>query len=549
MDTEQQSLGARFVRAGILPLLFIAVAVLLHDGLIHAALGTPDASQTLHVLDFALLIICIIAQLFKSDQQEQENEGVTRERLMLITDMLNSQVAERDRELVESHAALRRENQERTHAEEQLQRASTLDPLTGLLKRAAFLTALDQERQNLTAPMAVYFIDIDHFKMINNGLGEDFADRVLIAIADRLAGVVPKGTLAGRVGGDEFAIACIVTDQSEALTFGDQMKAVLSSPIAIDTQRVHTNASLGLRISVDRDEQSSTLLRDAHMAMHRAKFAGRGRLVVFDPAMRDEVESRYNLTSDLHHAVFEGQIFVEYQPIHDLGDGRVIAYEALARWAHPDRGRVEPGVFIPAAEDSGLVAAIGEQVLRDACTQILARRLTPATPIGINLSARQLAQPDLCETIARILTTFEIDPLCILFEITESTIVESLNLARDVLLRLKEMGFRLAIDDFGTGYSSLSYLRELPFDVLKIDRAFVRHIETESHARDIVRMIVTLAESLDLTVVAEGIETEPQLNAIRSLGCYRGQGFLFSRPLPADEAFVVPPSKLLALKP
>lgn len=541
----------RIGRYAFAPLTVIIGTVAAHDVLYHGAFRTAsDPLWLFDLFDMGLATVLTAIELFRPqaakmlqtrvspEETAPADESVAPHRgYQLVNEMLAGRVEEHERELAASQAALMRENEERTHAEEKLLRMSTLDHLTGLFKRSAFLSRLENERARCSGQLAVFFIDLDHFKLINDGLGDAIADRVLIAVGDRLAHLAPSRALVGRVGGDEFVLACEVEDMSAAMSIGDHILSVIGRPIAVETQRIHTSASLGLRISGTRNDRAATMLRDAHTAMHRAKHSGRARLVCFDEAMRDEVQSQYALTSDLHEAVLNRQIFVEYQPIQDIRSGRIVAYEALARWEHPDRGRVEPGVFIPAAEDTGLVAAIGERVLRDACEQIVLHKITSATPIGINLSVRQIAQPDLCEIISRIINHYGIDPMTFVFEVTESTIVESLNMARGVLLRLKELGLRLAIDDFGTGYSSLSYLRSLPFDVLKIDRAFVRHIDTEEHSRDIVRMIVTLAESLDMSVVAEGIETPEQLETLRILGCSRGQGYLFSRPLAADAAF------------
>lgn len=460
--------------------------------------------------------------------------------LRRLNSALQRRVEKRTTELAEANEALAHENIERESAERRLAEEVTQDALTGLANRRRFLSLLDELIvKNEQGPYAIFFIDIDHFKLINDGLGHALGDRALIAIADRLDHAIPANVFTARVGGDEFALVKHVADRAEAESVAERLIAVLRNPIAISERIVYSAASVGVRYCDGETENASSLLRDAHTAMHRAKLGGRGRFVFFADQMQTDVQQRFALNVDLRQAVERDQFFVEYQPIFSLIDGRPTGYEALVRWAHPHRGRIEPGVFIPAAEDSGLVISIGSTVLREVCNEIAKRGMTALTPIGVNLSARQIEQPDIVDIVRNAIRESGISPGSIMLEVTESVFVENLQGAKDVLGAFKELGVLIAIDDFGTGYSSLSYLQELPFDVLKIDRSFVRRIDEEATSRDIVRMLVTLAESLHMTVVAEGIETESQLVCVRNAGCLKGQGFLFSRPLPPDLAFAM----------
>ncbi len=424
--------------------------------------------------------------------------------------------------------------------ERRLAEEVTQDGLTGLANRRRFLLSLDELlAEGPEGIYAIYFIDIDHFKLVNDGLGHGLGDRALVAIADRIERAVNRESILGRVGGDEFALALAVENTAEAEAIASRMLSALSNPLSIGNRLVYAGASIGIRYCERERENATALLRDAHTAMHRAKVAGRGCFVFFHAQMQTEIQQRFTLHTDLRQAIEDDQFFVEYQPIFSLLDGHPNGYEALVRWSHPQRGRIEPALFIPEAEDSGLVVSIGAAVLREVCLEVKKRGLTRQTPVGVNLSARQLEQPNLVELVKSAIKDSGIDPACILLEVTESVLMENIENAKKLLLDLKKIGVLIAIDDFGTGYSSLSYLRELPFDVLKIDRSFIRRIDEEASSRDIVRMLVTLAESLHMTVVAEGIETPEQLMWVRNCGCLKAQGFLFARPMPADAAFAV----------
>ena len=520
------------------PTTLILLALVGQDISLHYFLSNQTVSTMHCSIDYLCLSVAITAFLTLHYARIGNLDEQLTSSLKRMNEILERRVAKSSNDLAAVSEALALENVERERIERRLAEEVTQDSLTGLANRRRFIMLLDELlNQHPESPYAIFFIDIDHFKLINDGLGHALGDRTLIAIADRLNHALGGKTISGRVGGDEFALATVVADREEAASIAERIIAVLRNPIAIGDRSIYSAASVGIRYNDQNGESASLLLRDAHMAMNRAKLAGRGRYVFFDQHMQTEVQQRFALSLDLRQAVERDQFFVEYQPIFSLIDGRITGYEALVRWAHPHRGRIEPGVFIPAAEDSGLVISIGSTVLHEVCAEISKRGLTSTTPIGVNLSARQIEQPDIVDLVKNAINESGIAPESIMLEVTESVFVENLQAARDVLRAFKELGVLIAIDDFGTGYSSLSYLHELPFDVLKIDRSFIRRVDEEASSRDIVRMLVTLAESLHMTVVAEGIETDEQLSCVRNAGCLKGQGYLFSRPLPPDKAF------------
>jgi len=417
--------------------------------------------------------------------------------------------------------------------------ATQLDALTGLPDRRHFLSVADTRRKASQSLIAVFFIDIDRFKIINDALGENFANYVLVAIAQRVVSTLPKGSCVGRVGGDEFAALVEVEDEATALFFAEQLLSAFINPIAIERRRIHCTGSIGLCLSASPRETAMHLLRDAHTAMATAKSDGRNRIAIFHKAMHAEAERDMQLRTDLRNAVDAHEFFVEYQPIYDLAATELTGFEALVRWHHPEKGAMAPDTFIPAAEESGLIIPLGLNIIQEVCRRINEYHLDHTTPISINLSVRQLLQNDLTRTIEEIFSQHNIDPEMITFEVTESIFLENLKLAREQLLELKKLGVKIAIDDFGTGYSSLSYLRELPFDVLKIDRSFIRNITHDTTSQDIVRTLLMLSGALDMTVIAEGIEEEEQRLCLTRLGCSKGQGFYFSRPLSPEAAFAL----------
>lgn len=422
------------------------------------------------------------------------------------------------------------------------------DELTGLPNRAGFaarsapLLARSAQRRQ---PVAALFLDLDNFKGVNDTLGHGVGDALLVALAKRLSLALPADALFARFGGDEFMV--LLTGQSPAasLAAADDVLASLAAPVEVGVQTLRIAGSIGVAHSTG-GETIGELLRDADIAMYHAKAAGRGVAVLFTPAMDAAVRERVELERELHEALAQGQLTVWYQPKVDLASGRVMATEALARWSHPVRGMVSPTRFIPLAEESGIILALGRWVLREACRQTRVwqedaeargthRADTDPLAVSVNLSVRQVAEPAIVAEVTAILSETGLPPESLILEITESTMIRDSESALRTLQALKALGVRLALDDFGTGYSSLSYLHRFPFDLLKIDRAFVDPLCGAAGEGALVRTIIAMGDALGMATVAEGIERPEQANALRRWGCAYGQGYLFGRPLPPAE--------------
>jgi diguanylate cyclase (GGDEF)-like protein len=413
------------------------------------------------------------------------------------------------------------------------------DSLTGLPNRAMFTELLKAEIESskrLNDHMfAVLFLDLDRFKNINDSLGHTHGDLLLVAFAERLEKALrPVDTLA-RFGGDEFAILLSgMTDATDTVRVAQRIQDELTQPFVLDKNSAFATASIGIALSSSGYDRPEDILRDADTAMYRAKENGKARYELFDHGMHARAVSRLQLESDLRQAVEQKEFSVFYQPIICLQTGRLSGFEALVRWNHPRRGLVSPMDFIPIAEETGLIVPIGQWVLNEACKHI--RQCQMYSPshrslsLSVNLSARQVAQPDLLEQIKQALETSKLNPHCLKLEITESVVMENAEAAALMFKQLRSLGVQLSIDDFGTGYSSLSYLHRFPLNYLKIDRSFVMRLTTDND-NAIVRTISTLARNLGMEVIAEGIETEEQYQQLKMLGCEYGQGYLFSRPV------------------
>jgi diguanylate cyclase (GGDEF)-like protein/PAS domain S-box-containing protein len=414
------------------------------------------------------------------------------------------------------------------------------DPLTDLANRSLFLYQVGHalaRHSRHSHPVTVLFLDLDNFKTVNDSLGHAEGDRLLVEAARRLAGCVRASDLIARLGGDEFAV--LVEDAEsveEVLVVATRIGEALSRPFMLAGKEVFVNASIGIARSV-RGEGSDELVRNADVAMYVAKTRGKGQHVLFEPQMHQAALERLVVEADLRRAIEHEEFFLQYQPIVQLSTGDVIGAEALVRWMCRDRGTVPPGLFIPIAEETGLIVPIGRWVLRKACHE--AQRWTRdrglACRITVNLSGRQLQDAQIVEDVRSALADSGLDPTQLVLEITESMLMHNTELSMERLHALKALGVSLAIDDFGTGYSSLSYLQRYPIDILKIDKAFVEVIDQGGEGPVLAQAIVALGETLRMHTVAEGIETEAQRGALLRLGCELGQGFLFAPPLDAEE--------------
>ena len=426
---------------------------------------------------------------------------------------------------------------------EHFRHAAFHDSLTGLPNRAMFTELLKAEIESSLRRgehmFAVLFLDLDRFKNINDSLGHTHGDLLLVAFAERLERTLrPIDTLA-RFGGDEFAILLSgMTDATDAVRVAQRIQDELSQPFVLDKNSAFATASIGIALSSSGYDRPDDILRDADIAMYRAKENGKARYELFDHGMHARAVSRLQLESDLRQAIEHKEFCVYYQPIVSLQTGRLAGFEALVRWNHPRRGLVSPADFIPVAEETGLIVPIGQWVLNEACAHVRQWQIDSPShrslSLSVNLSARQVAQPDLLNRIKDALEISQLSPHCLKLEITESVVMENAEAAAQMFKQLRSLGVQLSIDDFGTGYSSLSYLHRFPLNYLKIDRSFVMRLTTDND-NAIVRTISTLARNLGMEVIAEGIETEEQFQQLKMLGCEYGQGYLFSRPV-ANEA-------------
>ncbi|SDN66862.1 PAS domain S-box-containing protein/diguanylate cyclase (GGDEF) domain-containing protein [Janthinobacterium sp. OK676] len=436
--------------------------------------------------------------------------------------------------------------------EQELEFQARHDILTGLANRALLRERLEQamavtRRSGL--PLWVVFIDLDRFKFVNDTLGHDAGDLVLKSVAERLGGATREVDTVARLGGDEFVLLLPQHGNGEpGAAILQRIQDAVAQPLQLGEYEFFLSCCMGVAVYPDDGVDADTLIKHADIAMYRAKEQGRGHWQFYASSMNAGTLERLELESELRHALERGQFHLEYQPQLDLASGAVVGMEALLRWQHPQLGRVPPASFIGLAEEMGLIIPIGDWVLRTACAQARAWQLAGHGPLrlAVNLSARQFKQKNLLHAVAQALADTGFDAACLELELTESMVMHDVEQATAIMAKLKALGVQLSIDDFGTGYSSLAYLRHFPIDVLKIDKTFVSDITHSMDDAAIVRAIISLAHSLRLKVIAEGVETEQQLAFLRRHGCDQMQGYLFSRPLaaPAFETLLLEGSML-----
>ncbi|HXQ62778.1 MAG TPA: EAL domain-containing protein [Acidimicrobiales bacterium] len=428
-------------------------------------------------------------------------------------------------------------------AEEALAHAYLYDSLTGLPNRTLFTYRLAYalaKGKGSPGSTALLVLDLDRFKAINDALGHEVGDEVLVAVSGRLVAANGTAEVVARLGGDEFLVLFDGEDAvGEAEAFSERVLEALSIPIAAGTGEVFITASIGIASTSECVTEATPLLSNADAAMYQAKTRGGGSVEVFGEAMRVRVLDRMNTEHSLHRALERSELRLFYQPVVEIKGSRAVGVEALLRWDHPDQGLVTPNRFIPVAEESGLIIPIGAWVLQEACRQLrrwqVKRYGGLQGAVEVNLSARQVDDPHIVSTVEHILTETGLSPAHLTLEITESALMNDAASALGVLRALKELGVTLAIDDFGTGYSSLSYLQRFPLDILKIDKTFVDELGLAPEGSEIVAAVIKLAHALGLKVIAEGVESERQLSELERLDCDFAQGYLFSRPVPAHE--------------
>ena len=435
---------------------------------------------------------------------------------------------------------------ERKRMESELERLALFDPLTGLPNRILFVDRLRQvlDRPRRLATTAVYFVDLDRFKRINDSLGHAAGDDVLREIARRLRSVLrPEDTIA-RFGGDEFTIMCeSVGGVLEAVGVADRLQRPLRQPLRAGGAELRLSASIGVALAEPGDGvDGERLIGDADAAMYRAKERGGARTELFDTVMRDRAVEALAIEQELQRAIEQGELRVYYQPAVDLSSGTMVGAEALVRWQHPERGLLTPDKFLDVAEETGLIVPLGAWVIEEACRALAAWRARPESAsmrLSVNLGARELTHPDAVTTVLGAVRRSGVDPGALTLEVTESTAMADGDTGFRALRDLSGEGLHVAIDDFGTGYSSLDQLHRMPVDVVKVDRSFVQRMSDDPTSRELVAAVIGMARALNLLVVAEGVETAEHASALREMGCSFGQGFLYAQPLPADELDLV----------
>jgi len=486
------------------------------------------------------------ATYIEADEQRRLNDHAFE---IASTEMaaLNAQLEAKNRELENALESLLESekieqlNEALSLKNNELSQLANTDSLTGLLNRYSFGRRLNQlsESFSCAAQLAVAIIDLDRFKLVNDTFGHSMGDRLLVQVADSLKKIAGTDDLVARLGGDEFAFAHVVKTENEAHDFAEQLSEVLHKPLIINGQLIHGGASVGLALCAAGEMDTSQMMRDADVAMYRAKENSLKSYQVFDLQFRQEVTRRLILEREIRTAVEEKTIRLAYQPIVSAKSGKTVLLEALSRWDSPTLKSVAPPEFIPVIERLGLSIAFGKVTLTNACAQLQQWRMSyPAVDdvaISVNFSAAQLLDPEAVILVENSLAEFELQGRCLVIELTESELLQDFDRAVVTLTKLRALGVRIAIDDFGTGYSALAYLSRFPADFLKIDKAFVQSMETNLSDRRLTEVIVDLAERFGLAPIGEGVEVETQSNTLQQFGCDLLQGYLLGKPTEVDD--------------
>ncbi|MCC5616082.1 EAL domain-containing protein, partial [Nostoc sp. CHAB 5836] len=530
--------------------------------------GKPEqwsvrSEQTLKINQGLRIVESTISRPFNSQIREYiviirdiTKRKLAEEELIQYRYQLEQLVLERTIELIKVNQQLQQDIIKREEAQGQLLHNSLHDGLTGLPNQQLFMDrvqqAIERSKQQNNYLFAVLFLDLDRFKVVNDSLGHLLGNQLLIALSHRLKSVLRTGDIVARFGGDEFTILIEeIEDISTAIQVAERIKKVLTLPFQLNEHRVFTNVSIGIALSRADYQQAVQVLRDADVAMYCAKALGKARYEVFDPKMHEGAALLLELETALRNALLKQEEFrLDYQPIISLTTGKIIGFEALIRWYHPERGLISPQDFIPLAEETGMIVNIGQWVLYEACDQMHKwhKQFPTSLPltISVNFSGKQITQPDVLQQIKHILQQTGLEPSCLKLEITETLLMDNFELATTVLSELTALNIEMHMDDFGTGYSSLSYLHRLPIKTLKIDRSFVTSIGSKGENLEIIRAIVTLAHNLNMSVTAEGIETVEQLAQLKVLQCDYGQGYFFLPPMGRAEVEILLAANLCA---
>jgi diguanylate cyclase (GGDEF)-like protein/PAS domain S-box-containing protein len=429
----------------------------------------------------------------------------------------------------------------RKKMEEDIRHMAQHDALTGLPNRRLFINILKVElaqSRRHRSKLAIMFIDLDRFKEVNDTLGHEAGDSLLKEVAERFRLAVRESDTVARLGGDEFNIILSDLVRAEAISeIALKITDSLRKPILLDGHKLHVTASIGISVYPDDSSDPDTLQRFADIAMYHAKESGRNQFRFYNPIINTKSLERMKFETSMRQAIERDELILYYQPLVDISSKQIVSAEALVRWRHPDRGLLEPGQFIPDAEETGLISLIDEWVLGAACRQVKKWRDDGLHPVcvTVNLSARQFCNPELGSNVARTLEETGLEPECLNLEITESTVMGNIAHATEKLAELANIGIYITIEDFGTGYSSLNYLKRLPISYLKIDKSFIRGISTDQENQAIISAVTLMAHKMNMKVIAEGVETESQLSFLGETKCDEAQGYLFSRPLPPEE--------------